>query len=552
MMAETLRRTEGKDVSEIRELILEVWREVSRHLEIRESIKTIAPLLFAQSGIVSVRLDRVYNTPNRLETVASESSSDSTVKPLAASLSDDEFEGLKKLLAERRLLSGTKSSDFENLSSLVHATTSAISWLTPLPSSVPPDSTEHNSGEFSGVLVVTSAIQSDLQAVRRLLIELQEPLGVALSNDHRLHELKVLREAADADRRTLLERLGRHQVQDEIVGANRGLRSVMERVELVADSDIPVLILGETGTGKEVISRAIHQRSKRANGPFVRVNCGAIPPELIDSQLFGHEKGSFTGAVDQHQGWFERSDGGTLFLDEIGELPLAAQVRLLRVLQDHQIERVGGKKPIHVDVRIVAATHRDLSNMVRERTFREDLWYRINVFPVFLPRLRDRVEDLPTLAKHFAQRAAVRFGLQFVEPSPQDLLSLANYPWPGNVRELGAVIDRAVILGRGKSFDVAGALGLAKQAQPTPDTGPTYYEVIPESITPARPASSPAPNAPIVDLNEAMRQHIKKALTACRGRIEGELGAAKMLGINPHTLRARMRKLEIDWDSFRD
>ncbi|MFO0939185.1 MAG: sigma-54 dependent transcriptional regulator [Pirellulales bacterium] len=546
-------------MTEIRELMLEVWREVSRHLEISESIKTIAQLLFDQSGIVSVRLDRVYTGPNRLETVASESRNGAAIKPLAVPLSDDELAALSKLLSERRSLSGTKSADFENLSSLVQPSTSTISWLTPLPSPEqlpePRDSVESStegSSACSGVLVVTSAMQAELQHVRRLLAELQEPLAVALSNDHRLHELKVLREAADADRRTLLERLGRHQVHDEIVGANRGLRSVMERVELVADSDIPVLILGETGTGKEVISRAIHQRSKRANGPFVRVNCGAIPPELIDSQLFGHEKGSFTGAVDQHQGWFERSDGGTLFLDEIGELPLAAQVRLLRVLQDHQIERVGGKKPIHVDVRIVAATHRDLSNMVRERTFREDLWYRINVFPVFLPRLRDRVEDLPTLAKHFAQRAAERFGLQFVEPSPQDLLSLANYPWPGNVRELGAVIDRAVILGRGRSFDVAGALGLSKQAQPTLDTGPTYYEVIPESLTAARQTTTQTATAPIVDLNEAMRQHIKKALTACRGRIEGELGAAKMLGINPHTLRARMRKLEIDWDSFRE
>jgi transcriptional regulator with GAF, ATPase, and Fis domain len=315
---------------------------------------------------------------------------------------------------------------------------------------------------------------------------------------------------------------------------------------------MPVLILGETGTGKEVISRAIHLRSNRASGPFVRVNCGAIPPELIDSQLFGHEKGSFTGAMEQHQGWFERSDGGTLFLDEIGELPLAAQVRLLRVLQDHQIERVGGKKTIHIDVRIVAATHRDLANMVRDRTFREDLWYRINVFPIYLPRLRDRVEDLPMLAKHFAQRAAARFGLPFVEPSQQDLLALANYSWPGNVRELGAVLDRAVILGRGKSLDVAGALGFAKPDPLPEDTGPTFYEVIPESQPTPKPALANVASTPIVDLNEAMRQHIKVALTACRGRIEGQLGAAKLLGINPHTLRARMRKLEIDWDSFRD
>ena len=174
---------------------------------------------------------------------------------------------------------------------------------------------------------------------------------------------------------------------ESIVGTGQGLKKVMERVGLVSNSDMPVLILGDTGTGKEVIARAIHARSPRASKPFLRVNCGAIPPELIDSQLFGHERGSFTGASDQRKGWFERASGGTLFLDEVGELPLAAQVRLLRVLQEHQIERVGGEKTIDVDVRIVAATHRDLASMVHERTFREDLWYRINLFPILLPRL---------------------------------------------------------------------------------------------------------------------------------------------------------------------
>ncbi|NBX30930.1 sigma-54-dependent Fis family transcriptional regulator, partial [bacterium] len=234
---------------------------------------------------------------------------------------------------------------------------------------------------------------------------------------------------------------------------------LLSLIERVAPSDATAFIRGETGTGKEVVSRAIHTRSKRADGPFIRVNCGAIPPELVDSQLFGHEKGSFTGAADQHQGWFERADRGTLFLDEIGELPLPAQVRLLRVLQDHQIERVGGKAPLHVDVRIVAATHRDLYSMVKEKTFREDLWYRINIFPILLPTLRERLEDIPSLVRHFAQRAATRFGLPVVEPGEADLQLLARYDWPGNIRELGAVIDRAAILGGGRTLDVATALG---------------------------------------------------------------------------------------------
>jgi transcriptional regulator with GAF, ATPase, and Fis domain len=329
----------------------------------------------------------------------------------------------------------------------------------------------------------------------------------------------------------------------------------MERVELVAQSDVPVLILGETGTGKEVVSRAIHTRSKRGDSPFIRVNCGAIPPELVDSALFGHEKGSFTGASEQRQGWFERADRGTLFLDEIGELPLPAQVRLLRVLQDHQIERVGGKSPVHVNVRIVAATHRDLAAMVKDRTFREDLWYRINVFPILLPTLRERLEDIPALVHHFAQRAATRFGLPCAEPTEADLQLLGGYDWPGNIRELNAVIDRAAILGGGKKLDVAAALGLSRhQSAPAapPSTEATLYEVIPETIPLTDTAPAPAFFGDIIPLAAAMRQHIERALAATRGRIEGRRGAAALLQINPHTLRARMRKLGIDATRFRD
>ncbi len=215
----------------------------------------------------------------------------------------------------------------------------------------------------------------------------------------------------------------------------------MERANLVSRADIPVLILGETGSGKEVVARAIHKQSGRVNKPFLRVNCGAIPPELVDSELFGHEPGSFTGATALRKGWFERADQGTLFLDECGELPLAAQVRLLRILQDGTYERVGGEKQLHVDVRVVAATHRNLQAMVGEGTFREDLWYRLAVFPIKLPPLRDRLEDIPALAAHFAQRASKRFGLPPRAPTPNDVNLLAAYPWPGNVRELASVME---------------------------------------------------------------------------------------------------------------
>ena len=348
------------------------------------------------------------------------------------------------------------------------------------------------------------------------------------------------------------------EAREAIVGSETGLRAVMERVRIVAPSDMPVLILGETGTGKEVVARAIHGRSPRSAKPFIRVNCGAIPTELIDSQLFGHERGSFTGASDQRKGWFERADGGTLFLDEIGELPLAAQVRLLRVLQDHQIERVGGQEHIHVDVRIVAATHRDLSAMVHSRSFREDLWYRINMFPILLPGLRERVEDIPSLVRHFAKRAADRFGLPYVEPSLADIKQLMDYRWPGNIRELQAVMDRAVILGGGLRLDVAMSLGNAFIQPPVsfPSSDePTFYEVIPESSSITPPTSRPTPHAeddgPVDSLNSAIVRHIERALAATNGQVEGNRGAAQLLGINPHTLRAKMRKLAIDWDRFR-
>ena len=259
-----------------------------------------------------------------------------------------------------------------------------------------------------------------------------------MENDRRLRELTALREKVEADNRSLLTKLGRNDLSDAIVGVESGLRAVMDRVSLVARADIPVFILGETGSGKEVVARAIHKQSRRENGPFMRVNCGAIPPELVDSELFGHERGSFTGATALRKGWFERADRGTLFLDECGELPPAAQVRLLRILQDGTFERVGGEKQIHVDVRVVAATHRNLQAMVGEGTFREDLWYRLAVFPIHLPPLRDRPEDIPALAAHFALRAAKRFGL------PQRTANTRRHQSAGHIRLAG---QRARIVG---------------------------------------------------------------------------------------------------------
>ena len=325
--------------------------------------------------------------------------------------------------------------------------------------------------------------------------------------------------------------------EERLIGGNTGLAAVMTRARMVSRSGAPVLLFGETGTGKEIIARAIHEHSSFRSGPFRRVNCGAIAPELIDSELFGHEQGAFTGAVTRRKGWFEQADGGTLFLDEVGELPLAAQVRLLRVVQDGEVVRVGGERPVHVKVRIVAATHRDLPGMVAVQTFREDLYYRLSVFPIVIPPLRDRPSDIRAFAEYFAERAAGRFGLRPAPVSEDDVRLLAEYRWPGNVREMAAVMDRAVLIGQGRTLSVAAALGQGMLPPASPQLALTTEVATPATIEP---------------LDVVMRRHIERTLGMTHGRVEGRHGAAGLLRINPHTLRARMRKLGVDWRRFRD
>lgn len=392
----------------------------------------------------------------------------------------------------------------------------------------------HSEGLDPAALILLGSRGGFGAAQETIAAKLGEPIAQALLTDRRFHEVNLLRQTLEADKQALLTRLDRQDIVEVVVGADAGLAQVMDKVEKVARTDAPVLIFGETGAGKEVVARAIHARSRRCNGPMVRVNCGAIPPGLVDSELFGHERGSFTGATATRSGWFERSDGGTLFLDEVGELPLEAQVRLLRVLQEGVLERVGGHKPIRVDVRIVAATHRPLEEMARRGEFREDLWYRLSVFPLYLPPLRERPHDIPELAAHFAGRAGRRLGGAALLPSPEDIELLLAYEWPGNVRELAAVIERAAILGNGKRLDLAKALGARAQKPPSK----------PELVGPADPQPFPT-------LDEAMGRHIEHALARTLGRIEGRGGAAELLGINPHTLRSRMRKLGLDWRRYR-
>jgi transcriptional regulator with GAF, ATPase, and Fis domain len=515
--------------------MLAVWQDVSRHLEVGESTQTLAELLRKHMPLRSLSVCRLDRDQRSVREVAHCPADAKTHLDSDEALSRAEWRRLERWMQQGDALH--KSIDGEKAAELfdrIRLRSDDQDWV------IAPLAGEHGS---RGVLFAGSGHGHGFSKQHaKLLAALQEPMSVALDNDARLAELAALRDAAEAEKQSLLRRLGRSEVGDTIVGEESGLGQVMQRVGLVSRSEVPVLILGETGTGKELVARAIHNRSERHSGPFLRVNCGAIPRELIDSQLFGHEKGAFTGANESRQGWFERANQGTLFLDEIGELPLDAQVRFLRVLQDGFVERVGGTTSLRVDVRVVAATHRDLAGMVQEGGFREDLWYRIAVFPIRLPPLRDRIEDIPALARHFAKRASIRFGLAPVEPTEANFELLRSYRWPGNIRELGAVIDRAAILGNGESLELAAALGVAGPRGP-------YTQTV---DAPLSTSGSSRAGRKIATLNEAMREHIEAALQITRGRIEGARGAARLLGINPHTLRARMRKLGIDWATFRD
>jgi PAS domain S-box-containing protein len=306
---------------------------------------------------------------------------------------------------------------------------------------------------------------------------------------------------------------------DEIVGQSPALMKVLDNVRRVAATDATVLITGETGTGKELIARAIHSASRRNNKPLIKINCAALPSGLVESELFGHEKGAFTGAVMRRIGRFELANGGTIFLDEIGELPAEAQAKLLRVLQDHEFERVGGGTPIKVDVRVIAATNRDLHKLAGEKVFREDLFYRLNVFPVHLAPLRERADDISLLTHFLVNKFAVRIGKRIDALSEGTMGRLLAYPWPGNVRELENIIERAVIL-----------------------SNSTTLEIDSETLSPTRPNSN---NVQPASVQEVERNHILKLLVQTGWVIDGPRGAAKLLNLHPNTLRSRMKKLGI-------
>ena len=379
--------------------------------------------------------------------------------------------------------------------------------------------------DYQGVLLISAEGHNMYtQDHARMIRTVEEPFAIAMSNARRYREITRLRDQLVEDNKAMHREM-EHLSGNQVVGADFGLRQVMELVRQVAPMNAPVLLQGETGTGKEVIANAIHMASPRGEGPLIRVQCGAIPDTLLDSELFGHEKGAFTGAVQTKRGRFERADGGTIFFDEIGELTLDAQVKLLRVLQDHKFERLGGTQTIAADVRVIVATNRNLQEMVQGKRFREDLWFRLNVFPIHLPPLRQRREDIPALVQWLINRKSREMGLP-EQPmlAPGAMEQLLAYDWPGNVRELQNAIERAIILSWGKSlaFPQLELRPITEGAAETAGVGDGFPS-----------------------LDQVASDHIRHTLSLTGGRVQGKRGAAQLLGVNASTLRARMRKLGI-------
>jgi formate hydrogenlyase transcriptional activator len=355
---------------------------------------------------------------------------------------------------------------------------------------------------------------------------IKAPFSTAIYNDHLYREVSRLSNMLKENNRFFQQELNRYS-GERIVGEEFGLKEIMEKARQVADHNSPVLLLGETGTGKDLVARFIHQISSRRDEPFITVNCGAIPDSLLDSELFGHEKGAFTGAISQKSGRFERANKGSIFLDEIGEMPLSAQVRLLRVLQNKEIERVGGTKSIPVNVRVIAATNRNLEQMVKEEKFRNDLWFRLNVFPIKILPLRERKIDIPALLQYFLIRKSQELNLKSVPKVHKGSISiLESYDWPGNVREFENIIERALIIRKGESLSF-------------PDFGvvtPDKHEVFPNNFH---------EDSSMFSFDEMAKQYFQQVLQQTKGKIHGAGGAAEITNLNPSTLRNKLKKLGI-------
>ena len=362
----------------------------------------------------------------------------------------------------------------------------------------------------------------------QLLQDVSEIVSIAVSNALAFEEINALKEQLQAENRLLQDEIVQRSIFEEIVGSSQSLRNVLAAIDRVAPTDSTVLITGQTGTGKELIAHAIHRRSPRSGRALVKVNCAALPSELIASELFGHEKGAFTGALQQRIGRFEAANGGTIFLDEIGELTPEMQIALLRVLQEKEFERVGGNRTIQADVRVIAATNRDLQRHVAEGRFRADLYYRLNVFPIHAPSLKERIDDIPILVDYFISRFATRMGKRIRQIDRRTLEAFERYSWPGNIRELQNVIERGVILADGEVFRLE------------PGTLPKDSQ-----------NSSEAPTSESSDTREQQKARIEAVLKETRGRIAGPDGAAARLSIPASTLESRIKTLKINKHLFR-
>jgi transcriptional regulator with GAF, ATPase, and Fis domain len=375
-------------------------------------------------------------------------------------------------------------------------------------------------GELMGVIGMVSRRPFDPQEFELLGI-FADQAAMAIKSAHMFTELERYKERLQVENAYLQEEIRAERGFEEIVGQSTALRAVLRKVKQVAPVETTVLLTGETGTGKELIARAIHALSPRKDRPMIKVNCGAIPQGVVESELFGHERGAFTGALQRRIGRFELADKGTLFMDEVGELPLDTQVKLLRVLQEQEFERLGGVTPISVDVRLVAATNRDLETEISESRFRSDLYYRLNVFPIRVPPLRERPDDIPQLVRHFLMYFQGKLAKPLRGVTPAGMRRLTEYEWPGNIRELQNVLERACVLARGSIVDVEPALGVTDRP-------------VPEAV--------PVLDDRIVTLDEHERIQIRRALDETGGKIHGPGGAAGLLGINASTLRSRMEK----------
>jgi len=380
--------------------------------------------------------------------------------------------------------------------------------------------------QIGSLAIIAQGETPHIEEHARLVSFLKEPFTIALSNALRHEELLRLKDRLADDNRHLQREVKRLS-GDRLTGSVVGLKPVMKKAAQVAHLSSPVLLLGETGVGKEIVANMVHNLSLRRDAPFIRVNCGAITDTLVDSELFGHEKGAFTGAVSLKRGIFERADKGTVFLDEIGELSPQAQVKMLRVLQHKEFERVGGSGPVKTDIRIIAATHRNLEVMVSEGTFRQDLWFRLNVFPIVIPPLRERKSDIPALVNYFINRKSHELGIK--EPpqlSPGEIDRLMAYDWPGNVRELENIVERALIVSK--------------------DGEPLFFDnLLPYKETKETSIWSSRNESLLID--DVMARHIKYVLDFTKGKVHGKGGAAEVLGINASTLRARMRNLGVSF-----